>query len=77
MYKPEYGHPTIALRIPKPMITAAKVAARKHGTTLSGLIRDCLAEKLSQDGISWQTPPTPTPGQKSIDDYLLDEATNA
>ena len=70
MYKPEYGHPTVAMRIPRPMIVAAKICARRHGVTLSELMRDCLAQQLDQDGIPWQTPPAPTPGQKSIDDYL-------
>ena len=77
MYKPEYGDPVVTLRLPRAMITAAKSCARRHDTTLSGLIRQLLDDQLSQDGINWQTPPASIPGQKGIDDYLLDEASNA
>ncbi len=77
MYKPEYGDPVVTLRLPRQMIAAARMCARRHDTTLSGLIRRLLDDQLQQDGIPWQTPPTPIPGQKGIDDYLLDEATNA
>ena len=77
MYKPEYGDPVVTLRLPKAMIAAGKQCARRHDTTLSGLIRRLLDDQLTQDGINWQIPPTPMPGQKGIDDYLLDEATNA
>ena len=75
-YKPTYGEPVVALRLPKPMIAAAKVAARRHDTTLSGLMRDLLAQQLDLDGIDWKTP-TPTPGQKSIDEYLVEASQDA
>ena len=77
MYKPNYGDPVVTLRLPRAMIAAARTCARRHDTTLSGLIRQLLVDQLSQDGINWQTPPNPIPGQKGIDDYLLDAATNA
>ena len=77
MYKPEYGDPVVTLRLPRQMMTAAKICARRHDTTLSGLIRRLIDDQLHQDGITWQVPPTSIPGQKSIDDYLLDDAINA
>lgn len=77
MYKPEYGNPVVTLRLPRQMINAAKICARRHDTSLSELMRRLLEDQLDQDGINWQTPSKPIPGQKGIDDYLLDEATNA
>ena len=67
-YKPTYGEPVVTLRIPKPMIAAAKVSARRHDTTLSGLMRDLLTKQLDQDGIDWRTPSEPIEGQQTIDD---------
>ena len=75
--KATYGDPIVALRLPRPMIAAARVAARRHDTTLSGLMRDLLAQQLLQDGIDWTKPSEPTPGQKSIDDYLMEAADDA
>lgn len=75
-YKPTYGEPVVALRLPKTMIAAAKVAARRHDTTLSGLMRDLLAQQLDQDGIDWRTP-SPMTGQKSIDEYLVEASKDA
>ena len=69
MYKPEYGDPVVTIRLPKPMISAAKMAAQKHSTTFSGLIRQLLADQLEQDGLTWQKPTEPIKGQTSIDDY--------
>ena len=63
--KATYGDPIVALRLPRPMIAAARVAARRHDTTLSGLLRDLVAQQLVQDGIDWTTPPEPIPGQTS------------
>lgn len=77
MYKPEYGDPVVTLRLPRGMIAAAKIAAKRHDTTFSGLVRRLLDDQLQQDGIDWCNASTPTPGQKSIDDYLVDEVTNA
>lgn len=64
----KYGDPVVALRIPRSMISAARVAARNHDTTLSGLMRDLLAQQLVQDGIDWTTPSEPIPGQQTIDE---------
>lgn len=64
----QWGDPVVALRLPRPMITAAKIAARQHDTTLSGLMRDLLAQQLVKDGIDWTVAPEPIPGQQSIDD---------
>lgn len=64
----KYGDPVVALRIPRSMISAARVAARNHDTTLSGLMRDLLAQQLVQDGIDWTTSSEPIPGQQTIDD---------
>lgn len=77
MYKPEYGDPVVTIRLPKGMIAGAKIAARRHDTNMSALIRDLLGNQLDQDGINWRNLSAPTPGQKSIDEYLHDEATNA
>ena len=77
MYKPNYGDPVVTLRLPKGMIVAAKIAARRHDTTFSGLVRRLLDDQLHQDGIDWCNLSKPIPGQKGIDDYLLDECTNA
>lgn len=66
--RPRYGDPVVALRLPPPMIAAARIAARRHDTTLSGLLRDLLAQQLVIDGIDWTTPSAPIPGQQSIDD---------
>ena len=65
----KYGDPVVALRLPRPMIAAARIAARNHDTTLSGLLRDLLTEQLVKDGIDWTAPSEPIPGQQSIDDY--------
>lgn len=77
MYKPEYGNPTVTLRIPPGMIAAGKICARRHDTTFSALLRDLLEKQLDQDGIDWCNASKPIPGQKGIDEYLVDEATKA
>ena len=76
MYKPTYGDPVVTLRLPRGMIAAAKIAARRHDTTFSGLIRGLIEDQLSQDGIVWCNA-QPTPGQKSIDDYIADSVSDA
>ena len=63
-----YGDPIVALRLPRPMISAAKIAARRHDTTLSGFLRDLLTAQLLKDGIDWTKPSEPIPGQQTIDD---------
>ena len=68
MYKPEYGDPVVTLRLPRGMIAAAKIAAKRHDTTFSGLVRRLLDDQLQQDGIDWCNPSTPIPGQTTIDD---------
>ncbi len=73
----QYGDPVVALRLPRSMISAAKIAARNHDTTLSALVRDLIADQLVRDGIDWTEPSKPIPGQRDIDDYLVDEARNA
>jgi len=66
-YKSTYGDPVVALRLPRPMIAAARIAARNHDTTLSGLMRDLLTQQLVEDGIDWTAPSEPIPGQQTID----------
>lgn len=51
------------------MIAAARIAAKHHDTTMSGLLRDLLTQQLVKDGIDWTAPSEPIPGQQSIDDY--------
>ena len=63
-----YGDPVVALRLPRPMIAAARIAARNHDTTLSGLLRDLLMQQLVEDGIDWTAPSEPIPGQQTFDD---------
>lgn len=68
MYKPEYGDPVVTLRLPRQMVAAAKIAAKRHGTTLSGLMRRLLVDQLQKDGITWQDAAEPIPGQQTLDD---------
>ncbi len=70
MYKPEYGDPVVTLRLPKGMIAAAKIYAKRNDTTFSGLVRDLLNDRLEQEGISWCTPSEPTTGQITLDDTI-------
>ena len=63
-----YGDPVVTMRLPREMISAARIDAQRHDTTLSGLVRDLIADRLAQDGVSWQTPTEPTPGQITLDD---------
>ena len=62
----QYGDPIITVRIPSGMIVAAKEAARIHGTTLSELIRDLIAQQIARDGLTWQTV-APIDGQEQMD----------
>ena len=68
MYKPSYGDPVVTLRLPKGMITAARIAAKRHDTTFSGLVRQLLDDQLRQDGLDWCRASKPTPGQITVDD---------
>ena len=72
MSKPYYGDPVVTLRLPREMVTAAKISARRHDTTLSGLVRSLIEAQLHQDGIDYFQPSKPLTGQKSIDDYLVE-----
>ena len=62
-----YGDPVVTLRLPREMISAARMAAARHDTTFSGLVRDLIAAQLDQDGITWQHAAEPIPGQISYD----------
>ena len=66
------GSPMIALRLPKETIAALKISARRHGVTVSDLLRQIIDDLLKRDGIHVNT--TPLPGQRDIDDYIMDEA---
>lgn len=68
MYKPTYGDPVVALRLPREMIAAARISAKNHDTTFSGLVRSLIESQLEQDGIHWQRSPEPITGQVSVDD---------
>ena len=64
------GRPIITLRLDAGTIAALKISARQHETTVSDLIRQLIDEQLNRDGIS--TEPRPIPGQRDIDDYLIE-----
>ena len=66
------GRPIITLRMEPATISALKICARRHGLTVSDLIRQLIDNQLERDGISRAT--TPIPGQKDIDEYLIEEA---
>lgn len=51
------------------IISALKISARRHGLTVSDLIRQLIEDQLTRDGIN--TEPTPIPGQRNIDDYIM------
>ena len=70
MCKPNYGDPVVTMRLPREMIAGARMAAARHDTTLSGLVRDLIADRLNQDGIHWQIPTEPTPGQITLDECV-------
>ena len=64
MAKRHRGRPIITLRLDAGRIAALKMAADRHGVTVSDLIRQLIDDQLSRDGIS----PTSKPleGQLSI-----------
>lgn len=66
------GRPIITLRVGPEIISALKISARRHSLTVSDLIRQLIDDQLSRDGIS--TAPRPLPGQRDIEDYLVDAA---
>ena len=65
-----YGDPLTAVRLPSPMLAAARMDAARHGLTLSGLIRDALSDRLDQDGVNWRTPSETIQGQQSLEDLI-------
>ena len=64
MAKKHKGRPIITLRLDAARIAALKMAANKHGLTVSDLIRQLIDDQLKQDGISVSS--EPLPGQVSI-----------
>lgn len=66
------GRPILTMRLGPEIIAALKISARRHGLTVSDLIRQLIDDQLTRDGIS--TAPRPLPGQRDIDDYLIDAA---
>lgn len=64
MAKKHRGRPIITLRLDAGRIAALKMAASKHGLTVSDLIRQLIDEQLIRDGIP--TTSEPLPGQISV-----------
>ena len=64
MAKKHRGRPIITLRLDAARIAALKMAAGKHGLTVSDLLRQLIDDQLKQDGISVTS--EPMPGQVSI-----------
>jgi len=62
-----YGDPVVTLRLPRDMIAAARMAAARHDTTFSGLVRELIAAQLDRDGIAWHDAANPIPGQCTLD----------
>lgn len=52
MAKRYRGRPIITLRLDAARIAALKMAADKHGLTVSDLLRELIDEQLARDGIS-------------------------
>lgn len=48
--KNTWGDPTVAIRMPKPVIRAAKRLAFDEKMTLSSLVRELLTKKLLEEG---------------------------
>ena len=71
MAKP-WGDPFVGVRLPLPMLAAAKTKAAEKGLTLSGFIRNAVSDLLEKEGVNWHTFSEPTPGQTTFD-----ELTNA
>ena len=64
MAKRHRGRPIITLRLDAGRITALKMAANKHGLTVSDLLRELIDEQLARDGIPATS--EPLPGQMSM-----------
>lgn len=67
MYKPEYGDPICAVRMPGWMRRGLDLLARQQGTTLSEILRGLAAEELKRNGIT-EMAAKPLPGQRSMFD---------
>ena len=64
MAKRHRGRPIITLRLDVGRIAALKMAADRHGVTVSDLLRQLIDDQLSRDGISPAS--KPLEGQMSI-----------
>ena len=64
MAKKHRGRPIITLRLDAGRIAALKMAASKHGLTVSDLLRELIDEQLRRDGITANS--GPIPGQLSM-----------
>ncbi len=64
MAKRHRGRPIITLRLDAGRIAALKMAANRHGLTVSDLLRQLIDDQLKQDGISVTS--EPLPGQLSM-----------
>ena len=64
MAKRHRGKPIITLRLDAPRITALKMAADRHGLTVSDLLRQLIEDQLKQDGITISS--EPLPGQMTM-----------
>ena len=64
MVKRNRGRPIITLRLDAPRIAALKMAADKHGLTVSDLLRQLIEYQLKQDGITISS--DPLPGQMTM-----------
>ena len=58
------GRPIITLRLDASRIAALKIAANRHGMTMSDLLRQLIDNQLKQDGITATS--EPLPGQMSM-----------
>ena len=64
MVKRNRGKPVLTLRLSPEIIAGLKISARRHGQTVSDLLREMIAEQLARDGIN--TSPEPIDGQIRI-----------
>lgn len=66
MTSKRYGDPVLTLRIPKESLAALKLLAARESTSVSGILRALIDQRLKESGI---TPaPVPVDGQiTSID----------
>ena len=58
------GRPIITLRLGPEIIAALKIAASRHGLTVSDLVRQLIDDQLRRDGIS--TTGKPIDGQMTM-----------